>query len=387
MTCCKECAEIGGGPRLDLENWIEALVRVGYSKVEDAGRPLFHFLDVTNDGTVSVKEFQTIDSFTHLADIEEVDELFHFLVERINDVGTPEQRECQHLETVFQIADKNGTGKMTYLEFLRAMEHLEWDKGFERELFAMVDAENTGVLSWDEFRIMGLLSSTNKLRRIERVRDFLLESFPNWSEAYKRMDPQRTGQLELPEWKLIMEELEYPSMLDVESAFYYCDKDCSDVVTPREFDVLMHFDREAFEQEVEELRRFLQMKYGNVDEAFQVFRSVGGKNKNLETKDMRVNLKEFASGFRRMVTQDDSCEGPYCGSMDPKILFNFVDSTHSRIICHNDWDLLVRFDEVDGIIDSAAFMQGAIEHFRHFFRTTYPALDQAYQALLDAVND
>lgn len=184
-----------------------------------------------------------------------------------------------------------------------------------------------------------------------------------------------------------MEELGYPNLLDVESAFYYLDKDCSDIVSAREFEAFAAFDRDAFEQEILELRRFLQMKYGSIDEAFQVFRTIGGRNKNLETDDMRVVVKEFASGFRRMVTQDDSCEGPYVGQLDPKLLFNFLDSTHSRVISHNDWDLLVRFTEVDRILDSAVFMQGAIEHFRHFFRTTYPALDQAYQALLDAVND
>merc|ERR1719359_2060120 len=95
----------------------------------------------------------------------------------------------------------------------------------------------------------------------------------------------------------------YPDALDVVSAFYFLDRDQTDIVSAKEFENFTKFDRQLFESDLREFRRFLQAKFPEDPDRFihvaWMSGFLTGARKTMVASAVTVTQKEFVKGFKR----------------------------------------------------------------------------------------
>ena len=82
------------GMRLDEENFLEALSRVGYGKKDTVGQAIFNFLDETCEKSISLRTFRELDTFTKITPFEPRDVRGSGFAEELDDL-------CGHKLAIF----------------------------------------------------------------------------------------------------------------------------------------------------------------------------------------------------------------------------------------------------------------------------------------------
>jgi Ca2+-binding EF-hand superfamily protein len=376
------------GMRLDEENFLEALSRVGYGKVDTVGISIFNFLDETNDKSISSRTFRELDTFTKMASFEELDELCGFLLEQTND----SQDDPGSLRKVFDAWDVAGNGYVIFPEFKRGLDKFKWDRKNERELFAGIDAANKGFLEWEDFHALAMLSAMFRLRRVERAQAGFLEGFESKTAAFKALDVLNAGKLTLHAFLQAFGSLMPSNPSDGAAAFQFMDKEEKDVITMKEFESLLSFSRGSFESDLAELARFMEAKYpGTEEESSATVAFINcfctGERKSMAPSAVVLNVSDFEKGFNRLAVSTSADAQSLSVSIDGRALFHFLDCGGARVVTLQEWLILERIVEVERFVSAANVMQESIDHFVHFFRTQYSSFDEAYAALLEAISD
>jgi Ca2+-binding EF-hand superfamily protein len=375
------------GMRLDEENFLEALSRVGYGKVDTVGQTIFNFLDEQNDKTISLRTFRELDTFTKIAPFEELDELCGFLLEQTADDDDPGS-----LKKVFDMFDVNANSYMIYPEFKRGLEKLKWDRKCERELFAGIDAWNKGFMEWEDFHVLAMLSAMFRLRRMERAQTCFLENYGDRKSAFQAVDILNKGKVSREELMMAFANILPANRHDGVTAFQFMDKEERDVITLREFEWFLSFSRQTFESDLGEIARFISEKYPPTEEESSIYLAFincfcTGERKAMAPSAVVLNASDFEKGFNRLVVSTSADAQSLSVSLDGRALFHFLDCGGARLVTLQEWLILERIGEVEKYSAAANVLQESIDHFVHFFRTQYSSFEEAYAALLEAISD
>jgi Ca2+-binding EF-hand superfamily protein len=385
------------GMRLDEENFLEALSRVGSGKKDTVGQAIFNFLDETCEKSISLRTFRELDTFTKITPFEprdvrgsgfaeELDDLCGFLLEQTHE----SEDDPGSLRKVFEMWDVNANGVLSFPEFRRGLEKLKYDRKNERELFAGIDATNKGTLTWEEFHTLAMLSAMYRLRRMERAQTGILEGFSPPAAAFNAMDTLNKGELSRDEF---VNAFGSPSSRsDAVTAFQFMDREHKDVITPKEFEYMMSFNRKTFESDLAELMRFVEAKYPRTEEESSALLAFvncfcTGERKGMEPSAVILRVDEFEKGFNRLSVSTSADAQILSLTIDGRALFHFLDCGGARVVTLQDWLILERVGEVGEYAAAAKVMQESIDHFVHFFRTQYSSFEEAYEALLEAISD
>jgi Ca2+-binding EF-hand superfamily protein len=379
---------------LNLIQFRVGLREMDFECVDKFCEPLFRFLDVSNNGTVSVNEFEVLDRVVGPASLEELDELRIFIQAKgADDTSQAEQvnmQEISPLARMWTVMDRNQSGAISFFEFQRCLRKMGHPKavggahgygGQLLELYMCLDVNNSGVINEKEWTILGLLSAMFQLSRLERVREFMLDHFGSLLSAFKAMDDNRSGQLNLREWtEVMMDQHDYEGAEDIASCFALLDKDNQNVLTAKEFEYLEAFDRDSFLAEVQELHDMIIAKHGTLSEAYDAFLRIRSGSKK-GTKGSKVDaekssahkVKKGVAGesvvFSGLKPEDFFAGADACGfhgCHDPRFMFNFLDSTHNKRLDQSEFCLLGHLGAADEMKRNRALMHDAIAALKSF---------------------
>jgi Ca2+-binding EF-hand superfamily protein len=373
------------------------LEKLGYHHMEEYGEAIFHFLDRGNNGTISENEISVMDYVDGPATLKEVDDLRSFLVDNLEKLAGPSMEEAHvdsPIKLLWQRMDRNGSGAASFSEFKRVLEKLKFQSDRKLQLFMCLDLKNNGVIDETEWSLMGVLSSNFKLERVDRVREFIVETFGSMPKAYKAMDKNKSGSLSIDEWMDVMaNEYDYEDVDDVKACFEFLDKDCSNIISAKEFQFLNAFSRTDFMHEVRNFAEHLAGKYESVEMAYEDFECNGTRAKRQsngppgtgESRRSEFNSylepRDFAEGYKR---------SGYQGSYDPRLLFNFLDAARNCHVSKLEFRLLEKLDAVEKMDQSADFMTKAIASLKGWVFENYPgdadkdSWARTYAAIMEA---
>lgn len=377
---------------LDLAEFTSGLQKLGYADVEEYAKPLYEFLDNSNNHSISEHEISVLESVDRPATLKDVDNLRIFLVANQGKLAGPNADEVQTesaIKLLWKRLDRNNSGTASFHEFKRVLKALKFpnmDKALQ--LFMCIDLKNNGLIDETEWSLLGVLSSNFKLERVEKIRQFIIKTFKTMTTAYKAIDKNKSGALSVDEWiGIFSEEYDYDDPDDVKACFEFLDKDCSNVISNKEFQFLGAFEREDFMREVRTFADYLIGKYENIDNAYDEFDAHSGKTKRNSTdgnppgtgdstkltklslgSSGNINLgcidpKEFIDGFKRSGFQ---------GSYDPRLIFNFLDAARNGHVSRTEFKLLEKLDAVEEMNKSAEFMTSALASFKQWVAEKYP---------------
>jgi Ca2+-binding EF-hand superfamily protein len=382
---------------ITLAEWKSSLGKLGYDGVDEFGEALFHFLDRGNNNSISEREIEVLETVNGPAELKEVDNLRIFLVENLDKLAGSTADEVivdSPIKLLWQKMDRNGSGSASFHEFRKVLEKLKFESDRKLQLFMCLDLKNNGVIDEGEWSLLGVLSSNFQLERVDRVRDFIIDTFGTMPKAYKAMDKNKSGALNIEEWTEVMsQEYEYAEEQDVRSTFSFLDKDCSNIISAKEFQFLANFNRHDFMREVRAFSEHLVNKYESIELAYEDFEMNGPRAKRQSAnppgtgESRRSDLvsflepRDFNEGYKRSGFQ---------GSYDPRLIFNFLDAARNCHVSRTEFKLLDQLSAVEKLKESAEFMTSAIATFKAWAVENYPG-DQdkdswarTYAALLEA---
>jgi hypothetical protein len=223
------------------------------------------------------------------------------------------------------------------------------------------------------------------------VKAYFEKNFPTFADAFQAMDKSGKGKLTLEDVKAGMAGMGNLQPLDAVTTFYFMDRDHHGFVTEKEIQNFMTFERELFETDLEETRKYFANMFSTVPDSYMALGWKGafctGERKTMMPTAVQVGLAEFEKGFNRLVVSLSAETEPLNVSFDGRALFHFLDSGHLRSISMQEWTSMQHLPQVPDCEKALKFTQESIDHFVHFFRTQYSSFEEAYQALLDAISD
>jgi len=366
---------------LNFKQWSEGLRRLGYDGVDQYAEALFQFLDVSNNGSISTKELKVMEGIDGPASLRELDELRIWLCDwqeqreklrRQAEQGTDNAGQAASspagspLTELWLRMDANGSGNVSFGEFRRALRRMKHPDAMEgrdgklQELFMCLDLKSDGNIGEAEFHCLAVLSAKFQLERVVSVRDFLKGRFGTLKAAFKAMDENRSGTLSKEEWMDVMKGRQsYPVQEDCVVCFQFFDKDNSQVLSGKEFELLGTFDQGKLLDDAQALCDLLVERHGSLEAAFDALRppSMGPARPGLDFRDFLAGLE--ASEFQ-------------C-SVDPRLLFNFLDAMHVGCVTRNEFVQMGKLDAVDELQERTELMQGAISSLKAFMGKFFEA--------------
>lgn len=385
---------------ISLTEWMAGLEKLGYQGFEENGEALFHFLDRGNNNVISENEISVLETVDGPASLKEVDNLRIFLVSNLEKLAGKTAEEAQiesPIKLLWKHMDRNGSGSTSFAEFKKVLEKMKFESDRILQLFMCLDLKNNGVIDEGEWTLLGVLSSNFQLERVDRIRDFIMDNFGSMPKAYKVMDKNKSGALSADEWKEVMEgEYEYEDLDDVQATFAFLDKDCSNVISSREFQFLAHFNRDDFMNEIRKFAEHLVQKYESIELAFDDFEANGSRAKSRPTTAGQPpgTGESRRSEFTSYLEPKDFIEGykrsGFSGAYDPRCIFNFLDCSRNIHVSRLEFRLLEQLDAVEKMNASAKFMTHAIATLKHWAVENYPgdhdkdSWARTYAAILEA---
>lgn len=350
-----------------------ALRRLGYHT--DIGQ-LFRFLDRGKRGSIDANDLRILDVFDGVADLAEI-EAFRLLVcSKVE--GSPLHHS--HLSALFTLWQEMQTsGEAKFEEFCRALKRFNIEDTHQAlRIFLCLDVHSNGSITAHEFATLHILSSTFQFNRVRKVHNFLVEQFGNLKSAFTHFDKTRQKLLLYEVWVETMgEELRYPDMDDVQSCFLLLDFDGARAIRPEDFYLMAELEEDAYLPKFQALADSICDKHGSLDVAFDDFRLHVPTNAAVPRQAVeddgsttvslanpaRVSIKclqlsDFVAGCRR--------SGFTGAEHVPRLIFGFLDATHSHSITHEQFCLLAQLDSVGVMTFKAKLLQDEVCCFRDF---------------------
>lgn len=366
---------------INARQWKEGLRRLNYPDVDSYAEPLFKFLDLSNNGSISATELGVMQDIDGPASLQDLDEFRIWLcacasrrrsiqLASAPDAASPTAAavaaaSASPLAALWRKMDGNGSGLVSFGEFkraLRKMRHpatMEGGGGKLKELFMCLDLKSEGNIGEDDFHCLNILSAKFQLDRLIRVRNFLKEKFGTLKAAFKAMDENRSGSLSQEEWMGVMEgKQSYPVLEDCSVCFQFFDKDGANCLTGKDFDLLGGFDEEKLLDDTQSLYEHLCDRYADLEEAFTAFlqQQRPGSRPGAAPRQS-IDAKDFLAGCKSV---------QFKGSTDPRLLFNFLDAMHVGRITLSEFAQMGNLGAVDDLQERSDLMQGAISSLKAF---------------------
>jgi len=365
---------------LTLAQFKEGLRKLDYEGDDAQIEAVFSFLDFTNNGSISEKELGVLEYVNGPASLQDLDDLRIWLCEwqtqkkrrhaKSGAAAALEDESVSPFSELYARMDRNGSGMVSFGEFKKALKKVKYpgtagNDGRLHELFMCLDTKHDGTISKQEFYRLNILSAKYQLQRVGFVRDFLRERFGSSKASFKALDEDRSGSLSAEEWmKKMGNQHGYSATEDMKACFHFIDKDGSMVLTSKEFDFLGNFNENLFFQDVRALRKHLGEKFGSIEAAYDAFEQRRGPNtsapeggsgshrggKGIEPKDFLTACR--LAGFK--------------ATHDPRLLFNFLDASHTGRLQRSEFYLLEKLDAIEELEQSSEIMHEAIASLKAF---------------------
>lgn len=143
-------------------------------------------------------------------------------------------------------------------------------------VFASLNVQGSGSIDAQDFLALGIHTAVLALRRVEHFQSWIFEEFGKTKEAFKQlyfaMDTDKKNALTRRLFVDGAQALGYPcGPPAVRSVFSLLDRNFDGEVSVRDFQRLIDFNVEQFLISIEALKRFVEERFGGVDEAFKKF--------------------------------------------------------------------------------------------------------------------
>lgn len=211
---------------------------------------------------------------------------------------------------------------ITFIDFEHRLTDLGWAKKNACGIFTCLDADTrSGSISFSGFCVLRFFSSVRAIRIAEQIRAFLLRRYGNLDKAFKALDANNSGKVNVDQFELALNDLKLAPGEKAEFAFRFIDRNgtSSGVFTLKDFQLLDKLNANSFLKAMRKLQDSILIKYSNFDSAFASWDDAGGK-------DGCLSQAEFLEALTQTLEEHEMPD------MDPRLLYHFLDHSHDDIV-------------------------------------------------------
>jgi Ca2+-binding EF-hand superfamily protein len=336
------------------EMFIDGLTKIGYPNAPADGAELWKLLNKSDLPTIYLSDWIKLGELGVPADRDAVLQFRSWLLEKF-----------KLLKDAFDAMDADSKGFVNEEEFTKTLVDLEYPKEDTTEIYAALDLNHEGTVTWEDFQCLHLFKALDTVERVGKVKKWLISNIGPMMKCMQVIDDNASGRVSFEEWEQAMDRLKYPDKEDAFLAFHFMDVQLTGIIGPKEFSFYEKFDSKVFLKELAEFQQFMKEKTGNMEIAFDELAFGDGSKDVITTKKWTRGIKRF--GYKSK------------NGIDSRAMYNFLDDNHTGSLGKAEFMLLRAFN------CSAA--KGGLARIKAFFTSRFADLSDAYNIMFGDSSD
>lgn len=170
-------------------------------------------------------------------------------------------------------------------EFTEGLKKIGWETKNATKLFNALDSERrSGSIDIEEWSLIGFHARCQQMKKLEGMKKHLIHKCGSLKEAWKVLDVNDSGGLSWDEFTGGCEKLNWPVCEATKQSWYYLDRDLTGVISQKEFNALKNFNSNDFLSQVQRFRQEMRNRHSNLGDAFDALDKDGSG---------QISLKEW----------------------------------------------------------------------------------------------